>query len=58
MKGSFGKAPKVHVPKAPQMARPKTKVHPAAAMRVRLPTGEVDMGQSDPGVSAPGIGRF
>jgi hypothetical protein len=53
-----GSGPKVHVPKAPQASKPKTKIHPAAAMRVRLPTGEVNMGQSDPGVSAPGIGRF
>ena len=51
-------APKVHVPKPPQASKPKTKVHPAAAMRVRLPTGTVNTGEADPGVVAPGIGRF
>lgn len=55
----FGsKAPKISVPKMPAASKPKTKVHPAAAMRVRLPTGVVDTGEADPGVSAPGVGRF
>lgn len=56
MKGT--KAPKVSVPKIGAEAKPKTKIHPAAAMRVRLPTGTVNTGEADPGVSAPGVGRF
>lgn len=51
-------APKVHVPKAAVAAKPKSKIHPAAQMRVRLPTGTVNTGEADPGVSAPGLGRF
>jgi hypothetical protein len=51
-------APKIHVPKMPMAVKPKTKIHPAANMRVRLPTGVVNTGEADPGVSAPGVGRF
>jgi hypothetical protein len=49
------------MPTMPHIAKasaPKTKIHPAGQMRVRLPMGEVDTKAGDPGVSAPGIGRF
>jgi len=52
------KSPRMKMPTMPHITKPTTKIHPAGQMRVRLPMGEVDTKAGDPGVSAPGIGRF
>jgi len=55
------KKPSMKMPTMPHIAKPmapKTRIHPAAQMRVRLPLGEVNTSAGDPGVSAPGIGKF
>jgi len=59
--GKVGKGPRMKMPTMPHIAKPmapKTRIHPAAQMRVRLPLGEVNTSSGDPGVSAPGIGKF
>ncbi|HTS55220.1 MAG TPA: hypothetical protein VMH26_18275 [Burkholderiales bacterium] len=60
MKVSIPKAPKMKMPTMGHIPRPPKPmpVHPAAQMHVRLPQGEVDTRAGDPGVTAPGIGRF
>lgn len=45
-----GVRPMSHVSKPP-------KAHPSS-VRVRLPRGDVNTSESDPGVYAPGVGRF
>ena len=51
-------APHAKMPTMPHVGKPTTKIHPASQMRVRLPMGVADTKAGDPGVSAPGVGRF
>jgi hypothetical protein len=47
--------------KAPKISKPagvKTKIHPAAQARIRLPQGNVDMSQADPAPVLPGVGKI
>ena len=47
------------MPTMPKMARPtapKTKIHPVAQARIRLPQGNT--GNSDPGPYLPGVGKL
>jgi hypothetical protein len=47
--------------KTPKIAKPmgvKTKIHPAATPRVRLPQGNVNTSQADPAPVLPGVGKI
>lgn len=45
-----------HMPKIAKPAAPKTKIHPAAQARIRLPQGNT--GGGDPGPYLPGVGKL